>query len=100
MKKPKNVKQAVDELLPRFEGMYDIFNKTEDDFAAFCHSQWSGGIGMRIRNDFGFWSQDSKLYKHLVKKYNLSHPDDMSDFILRMVYRKYNKIRKEYVTTN
>lgn len=89
-KLPKTLKEAVDSLVPKFEGMEEYFKKTEDSFAAYCHSQLSGGIGMQIRNQFGFWTKDTELYKHLKEVYKLKDADSMSDLILRHVYRKVN----------
>lgn len=88
---PKTVEEAVDYYIPRFEGMESYFkDMTEDGFASFCHSQLSGGIGMKIRNELGFWTKDSDIYKHMKKVHHLKHPDDMSDLILRQIYRKVN----------
>lgn len=86
----KTVDNAVDYLIPMFEGMDNYFNMSEDDFAAFCHSQLSGGIGMQIRNMFGFWTQDTPLYEHM-KSLGIEHPDGMSDLLIRNVYKKVNK---------
>lgn len=61
--------------------------KDEDTFAAFCHSQLSGGIGMKIRNEMGLW-EDSDLKRHFEYVHNCKHPDDMSDLIIRGVYKK------------
>lgn len=87
---PKTLEEAVDFLIPKFEGMEEVFKKTEDSFAAYCHSQLSGGIGMQVRNQFGFWTKDSELYMHMKTKHRITEPDSMSDLILRHVYRKVN----------
>lgn len=89
----KTLEEAVEELYPRFEGMDEYFDKDEDYFASFCHSQLSGGIGMKIRNEYGFW-QDSELKKHMETVHNCKHPDDMSDLIIRHIWRKRNKNEK------
>lgn len=88
---PTTLEEAVTELLPRFEGMEEYFKKSEDSFAAFCHSQLSGGIGMKIRNEFGFWTKDTDLYNHMVEVHKLTHPDSMSNLILRKIYQTKNK---------
>lgn len=90
MKEPKTVDEAVDVLISRFVGLSHLFEKSEDDFASFCHSQLSGGIGMQIRNEFGFWTEHTEIYHHMVNEHCLTDPDEMSDFILRRVYKKYN----------
>lgn len=86
---PKNLKEAIDHINSNFDGMEKCFEeKTEDSFAAFCHSQLSGGIGMKIRNYFEFWTnKETPLYKDLVKNHKCKDPDCMSDKIIRGVYK-------------
>ena len=91
MEKPANTEEAVKYLLPMFEGMEQYFNDSEDNFAAFCHSQLSGGIGMQIRNMFGFWTQDTELYRWMVKEEKLEYADEMSDLLLRKVYQAWHE---------
>lgn len=88
---PTTLEEAVDYFIPSFKGMEEYFDKTEDEFAGFCHSQLSGGIGMKIRNRLGLWDVDSTLTKHMVEVHNLNHADNMSDLILREIYKKINK---------
>ena len=85
---PKTVQECVDYYLPKFEGMDSYFEMNENEFASFCHSQLSGGIGMKIRNELGFWTKNTKIYEHMVSVYKLEHPDSMSDLIIREVYKK------------
>jgi len=86
---PKTADEAADYYIPRFEGMDKYFQEMDEDtFAVFCHSMLSGGIGMIIRNEMGFWSQDTELYHHMVNVQKINHPDDMSDHIIRLIYRK------------
>jgi hypothetical protein len=86
MKKPITLEEAVEYYYPKFgDGWLDM---SEDQFASFCHSQMSGGIGMTIRNEMGFWEKKSKIYKHMVEVHHLEHPDDMSDLIIRHVHKK------------
>lgn len=95
---PNTVEEAVDALMPRFKGMEDVFKRDIDNFASFCHSQLSGGIGMQIRNEYGFWSsqrpneQKTDLYVHMIEelKFDPTDADAMSDHILREVYKKWN----------
>lgn len=93
----QTLQQAVGYLLPRFKGMEKYFKQySEDDFAAFCHSQRSGGIGMKIRNELGLWTKDSALYDVLKKQVDdCDDADAMSDIILRHVYRSYHKDNEE-----
>ena len=46
MKEIKTLYDAVEFFIPSFEKVEYLFKKDEDSFAAFCHSQMSGGIGM------------------------------------------------------
>jgi hypothetical protein len=81
--------EAVEFIYPYFEGMNKYFDEMdEDSFAAYCHSQLSGGIGMNIRNTFGLW-QESILYEYMRTTEKIEHPDGMSDLIIRKVYEKY-----------
>ena len=57
----KNIDDAVEFLIPFFEGMKMSDYRDVDHFAAFCHSQLSGGIGMQIRNMLGFWTKDTPI---------------------------------------
>lgn len=88
----KTLDDAVEYLLPRFVGMEirPEFDQGAQQFASFCHSQRSGGIGMKIRNDFGFWSENHKnsFYKHMVEVHKCADPDEMSDKVIKAVYHK------------
>lgn len=90
METPNNFNEAVEALIPRFAGAdtWDEFKQGEDFFAAFCHSQLSGGIGMQIRNQYGLWEEGTPLREDLTKNHNCEHPDDMSDLLIREVYRR------------
>lgn len=85
-----NIDEAIELFLPRFDGLEetDAFKKGEDDFAAFCHSQMSGGIGMKIRNELNLWDNTSPMHQYFTEKFNCKHPDDMSDLIIRGIYKK------------
>lgn len=86
---PSNLEEAIAYVNPFFDGMEDHFQeKDESIFASFCHSQISGGIGMKIRNMFEFWSnKKTPLYLDLKKNHHCDHPDSMSDIIIRGVYK-------------
>lgn len=91
IKTAKTLAAAIVHINSNFEGM-DIYFETpwtEDSFAAFCHSQRSGGIGMKIRNYFfKFWSdKKSPLYLDLKKNHGCKDPDAMSDKIIRGVFK-------------
>lgn len=84
------LEKAIEYMMPNFEGMDEYFKKSEDDFSAFCQSQLSGGIGMQIRNHLGLWEKTGILHKYFIKEHKTKHPDDMSDLIIRGVYKKWN----------
>lgn len=96
MEKPKNLAEAVDQINSKFDGMERYFvENDENTFASFCHSQLSGGIGMKIRNHFEFWSdQTTPLYLDLKNNHHCIDPDAMSDKIIRGIY----KLRKNQIT--
>jgi len=87
---PETLSEAVNYFSPAFEGMENEFKKDEDSFAAFCHSQLSGGIGMQIRNMLDLWNDKSTMHNHMKNVQGVSHPEDMSDKILREIYKKVN----------
>lgn len=93
--KPADLDSIVAELLPRFAGMETTkeFAKGEDYFASFCHSQLSGGIGMHIRNDYDLWIENSPQHLYFKSKHNCQHPDDMSDVIIRAVYKAMKNVK-------
>ena len=102
MENPTNLAEAIEYMNPKFDGMEQYFEATqenpvkgmilsvydEDSFATFCHSQLSGGIGMKIRNHFEFWSnKKSPLYLDLKNNHGCKHPDDMSNLIIKGIYK-------------
>lgn len=94
IKEPKTLAAAIVHINQNFEGMDIYFEHpwTEDGFAAFCHSQRSGGIGMKIRNYFKFWSdKTTPLYLDLKINHSCKDPDAMSDKIIRGVYQLRQK---------
>ncbi|WP_234733416.1 hypothetical protein [Tellurirhabdus bombi] len=55
-KLPVTLDESVTYLLPAFAGMEAHYQgKSEREFVAFCSSQLSGGIGMKIRNVLKLW---------------------------------------------
>lgn len=90
METPATFNEAVKSLVPRFAGAadWDEFKQGEDFFAAFCHSQLSGGIGMQIRNQYGLWEPETPLRKDMELNHKCEHPDDMSDLLIREVYKR------------
>jgi hypothetical protein len=87
--------KAVAEIIPMFNGMEDrIIKSTESDFVSFCHSQISGGIGMKIRNHFKLWDPESELSKFFKVTGIANHPDTMSSALLRAVHAEITKVYK------
>lgn len=77
--------EQLDKMLSDSEDA-DWFKATEEEEAI---SQSHHGLGRWIRNNWGLWSKDSKLYDYLLKL-ELSHPDDMSSVILTSYHRHLN----------
>ena len=83
MKKPSNLNEIVEYL-----NKCDIdwlflaeFKSTPKDELIKFHSDF----GRWIRNSLGLWEEDSVLVS-LFNKYGLSHPDNMSHFIMRRIF--------------
>lgn len=76
-------------LVPRFEGFEKEkdWMKSEDDFLCRCNSQLYGAIAMHIRNEFGLWTKDTEVYKVMIEKFGEKHPDELSEIILKDVYK-------------
>jgi len=86
--------EAVKEIIPMFGGMEEkIVKSTQNDFISYCHSQISGGIGMKIRNQYKLWQPDSEMAKYFTSRNIATHPDSMSTELLKAVY---NEIKATY----
>ena len=65
-----------------------IKTETENDFAAKSNTfLLGGGLAMKIRNGFNLWDENSDIVKEF-NEIGMTHPDEMSDYILRKAYRK------------
>ena len=86
---PKTFESALDYILNNFDGIRKILKKEkENDFANQAHISY----GRWMRNNWVFWGEnieDLELFFWFLTL-GIQHPDDMSDIILRSVYRKYN----------
>jgi len=87
---PTTLEEAVEYLYSRFDGMDKYFKCQEDQFTAFCHSQLSGGIGMKIRNELGLWEMKNDLCLHIKSVHQIEHPEDQSGLILKGIYKRYH----------
>lgn len=85
------IDKIVQDLVPRFKGLEIMFFQGEEKIIARCQSQLSGGIAMKIRNEFRLWVEDSSLRKWFDENTDLKHPDDMSGYILKKVYQAKKK---------
>lgn len=84
------VPETLDEALAYWTKMWkEAEQETKDELLAMTKDDFIGshhfGIGTWMRNNWGFWKQDSKLYQEMVKL-GLHHPDDMSGLILDCAY--------------
>jgi hypothetical protein len=87
--------KAIAEIIPMFNGMEDkIVKSTENDFVSYCHSQISGGIGMKIRNHFKLWQPESPMAQYFTSRNIAHHPDTMSSEILKVVYNQIKAVYK------
>jgi Domain of unknown function (DUF6794) len=89
---PKNLEETYDFLYkeftkgPQSSTLLEYLNKNEKDFGAIMHMNG----GMWMRNNWGLWSGDTKLYDYF-KSIGIGHADDMSGIILDSFYRKFHK---------
>lgn len=79
-----------------FEQLNKIIAEAEDAdwfrtaIEAEAIAQSHHGLGGWIRNNWGFWKKEGKLYEFL-SQLGLHHPDDMSGVILTSYHRHLNK---------
>lgn len=87
------LEKCVEQFIDRFKGCeeWKEFKRGEEKFALFCHSQFSGGIGMKIRNELGLYEDDNKIKDWFYKWHNCKHPDDISHIILVHIHRQILK---------
>ena len=82
---PKDIDEAIDSLdviISPEDKRYITDSLSLEDFGARCHH----GLGMWIRNNWGLWG-GSRLQRYFLDK-NVTHPDGMSDVILKAYYKK------------
>lgn len=82
---PKDIDEAVDSLdviISFDDKRYITDSLSLDAFRTRCHH----GLGMWLRNNWGLWG-GSRLQRYFLDK-NVTHPDDMSDEILKAYYKK------------
>jgi len=86
MKKPENISECfteLDEIFKKSPEDLKLFKKeTEDDAVALFHHF----LGRWIRNNWGLWSRDTKLY-NTFSDMQLWHADDMSSIIMKSYHR-------------
>lgn len=82
------IRKVIEELKPRFVGM-EKYMTNKSEFQSFCHSQISGGIGMKIRNEYGLW-QNSEVYHAIAKQEQLVEPDSMSNYLIGVIFDEMN----------
>lgn len=61
--------------------------KGKEEFIKHGPASFHHGLGRWLRNNWGFWTKEGKLYEYLVGL-GLEHPDDMSGLILESYHRK------------
>lgn len=96
MKLSETLPTTLEEAIAYFYEWFDDdsikveLDKDEDSFSAYCHSQISG-IGTYMRNHLKLWEKRTELYEHMMSIHNISHPEDISDLIIRGVHKKYKE---------
>lgn len=83
-KVPTNLTEAF-ELLNLLEGLNEFKSTDEKQAIACCHHS----LGQWIRNNWGLWRKEGRLYEYLTS-IGLYHPDDMSSLILTSFHRYLN----------
>jgi len=84
---PETLIEAVDYYIRRLEPkeMADaVVKMNESTFFASLHDT----LGQHIRNELGFWKKNTVIYRYMVEAEGCKTPDDMSEIIIRNIYRK------------
>ena len=81
---PKNLDECLQWLDKLVVDKKEVFKASEDRFVGMCHH----GLGQKLRNEWELWS--GGILAKYFKELGISHPDDMSETILRSFYRKIN----------
>ena len=77
--KPNTVEEALERVVSDLEPSEFDFIKKEG-IALLHHS-----LGRAIRNEWGLWDKESKLYKDFRNTLGLWHADDMSGILLEHI---------------
>lgn len=78
---PQNLQEAIEEL-DRKLNKEDKEYIVENGSLAVHHS-----LGRWIRNNWGLWNEEDNGLKTSLKKLGYSHPDDMSNYIIKQYIR-------------
>lgn len=78
---PQNLQEAIEEL-DRKLNKEDKEYIVENGSLAVHHS-----LGRWIRNNWGLWDEEDNEFKASLKKLGYSHPDDMSNYIIKEYIR-------------
>lgn len=86
---PDTEQEAIEYLIPKFDGIEKYAKgMSKKEFNIFCHSQISGGIGMKIRNELGLWTKKTEIYKNMIRFYGELPPDELSSILIDKIYEK------------
>lgn len=80
---PKSVAEAIDQLATCL-GPTEVAGIKA---GRISYHDYHFGMGMYIRNEWGFWVKEGPLYEEL-EALGLHHPDDMSGLILKGMVQK------------
>lgn len=98
MTTPKTLDEAfvaLDELLSEEDRQFIQQTKEPERVAVRLHHF----LGQYLRNEWGLW-QNSELARHLKQEHGLSHPDDMSHFIIVQYSRVWIPTRWDRLMKN
>lgn len=92
---PSTFDEAVEYYMEYFKKFdKEIKNMPEEPFVVFCQSPLSGIVNDKIKKYLNLWNKDGELFKFIKNKMKLKDPDDMSEAIIREVYKKTRKNKK------
>jgi hypothetical protein len=89
IKLPVKLNKEINEYIRTFtkDTLYDIIHSTENNWTLKHHS----GIGLFVRNQWRLWKKQGMIYKFFIN-HGITQPDDMSDIILHIMYRRVNEL--------
>ena len=82
---PKSITEAIltlEEMIIEEDKKFILNSEEKKVLGSYHH-----GIGMWMRNNWGFWKDEETPLKTEFKNMGITHPDDMSGIIITSFYR-------------